>query len=232
MTSARNQSSECPDKWLLHNEKCFRKFNESKSFDNAEKQCEDVHGGILAVFRDEKEFDFIVTSFQSHDKDDSWIGLNHSETTMAAKGKMNRFKLTVAGTMKDFNFTFPKNTSRYGKYWHRDDADGWEPNGSEKCEGRKEGMQRCVMMRLDGKMADECCSLDTDPGEVTTPSTDTTPNTTPSASAMPQPFPGGQGQYPVPGQYPIAIPYPIDETIDSCWLTLLGLGEELCPRKK
>ncbi|KAI1709757.1 lectin c-type domain-containing protein [Ditylenchus destructor] len=239
MTSARNQSIECPDKWVSHSDKCFQLFSDIKHFDQAEQNCKDVHQGALAVFRDKDEFQFIVRSFHSNRTQPIWIGLQHDGKARAdtKPGDQNRYTLIVAATMKVFDFNF---TSKgYGEYWNGRTGD-WEPNGkgiyktTDVCEDETKG--KCVVIRNE-KMSDECCSdaarpyiCQRDPGQATTPSAST--DTTPSASAMPQPLPGPQGQFPVPGQYPIVIPYPIDETYESCWLTLLGLGEELCPRKK
>ena len=131
-------NSACQQGWIGKGKSCYKLFTSSKTWENAKKECEKWHAGLVKV-ESREENDFIKTKLLPTDKEENyWIGLSDSDNE-------NDWKWTD-GTRLDLDGY---------KNWRGNEPDNH--NGNEDC---------VVIVRIStdpyhyGKWSDISCSLE------------------------------------------------------------------------
>nr|Q4PRC6.1 RecName: Full=Snaclec 7; AltName: Full=C-type lectin-like 7; Flags: Precursor [Daboia siamensis]AAY63876.1 C-type lectin-like protein subunit 7 [Daboia siamensis]ADK22824.1 dabocetin beta subunit [Daboia siamensis] len=75
--SGTGAKQDCLSDWSFYEGYCYKVFNEKKTWEDAEKFCnEQVNGGYLVSFRSSEEMDFVIRmTFPIFRFDFFWIGL-------------------------------------------------------------------------------------------------------------------------------------------------------------
>ena len=131
-------NSACQQGWIGNGKSCYKLFTSSKTWENAKKECEKWHAGLVKV-ESREENDFIKTKLLPTDKEENyWIGLSDSDNE-------NDWKWTD-GTRLDLDGY---------KNWRGHEPDNH--NGNEDCVA-------IVRISTDpyhyGKWSDISCSLE------------------------------------------------------------------------